>query len=239
MTKRPCVLVHGGWCGGWHWDEVRARLRPGQGAVFAPTLTGLAERAHEATPETGLHAHIADVVRVIDDHDLYDVVLVGHSYGGMVITGVAHERADRIAELVYLDAWVPEDGQSMAGILGPDFVAAACAAAEQAGTPTMVPPLFSVEDAVGWTGERAAAFAARRSYQPIQTMYEAVATNGDPRAERSFISCTEQSLGMFDAYAAAARCSSDWRYYALPSPHDAVHAMPAAVAGIIDSIRES
>ncbi len=238
MPKRPCLLVHGGWCGGWHWEEVADRLRTIGGDVYAPTLTGLAERAREATPETGLHTHVADVVAVIDDHDLRDVVLVGHSYGGMVVTGAARERADRIAELVYLDAWVPEHGQSLADILGPDFVASAQAAANQAGTPSMVPPLFAVEDAVGWTGERAAAFAARRSPHPIQTLYEAVATNGHPSAQRSFIYCSAQPLGLFDSYASAARQSDDWHYFELPSPHDAVHAMPAAVVGIIDTIRE-
>ncbi|MGH9186625.1 MAG: alpha/beta fold hydrolase, partial [Acidimicrobiales bacterium] len=119
MAKRPCVLVHGGWCGGWHWEDVAAVLRAAGGDVYAPTLTGLAERAGEATPDTGLRSHVADVTRVIDDHDLHDVVLVGHSYGGMVATGAAHQRPDRIAELVYLDAWVPTNSQSLADILGP------------------------------------------------------------------------------------------------------------------------
>jgi len=230
--------VHGGWCGGWHWDEVAARLRSLGGDVYAPTLAGMAERADEARPDTGLLAHVADVVAVIDEHDLRDIVLVGHSYGGMVVSGAAHERPDRIAELVYLDAWVPEDGQSLADILGPDFVASAHAAADEAGTPTLVPPLYGVEDAVGWTGARAEAFAARRSPTPIQTMYEAVTTNGCVAAQRSFIYCSAKSLGLFEAYARTARESADWRYFELPSPHDAVHAMPAAVVGIIESIRE-
>lgn len=239
MAKRPCVLVHGGWCGGWHWDEVAEQLRATGGDVYAPTLTGLAERAAEATPDTGLQTHVADVVAVIDAHHLHDVVLVGHSYGGMVITGAVHERADRIAELVYLDAWVPEHGESIASILGPEFVAAAHAAAEQAGTPSMIPPLFGVEAAVGWTGERAEAFAARRSSQPILTMYEPVATNGETTARRSFIYCSERPLGLYEAYASTARQSDDWKYFELPSFHDAVHTMPAAVVGIIDTIRST
>ncbi len=238
MSKRPCVLVHGGWCGGWHWEEVAERLRAIGGDVYAPTLTGMAERAAEARADTGLQAHVADVVAVIDDHDLRDVVLVGHSYGGMVVTGAAQDRADRISQLVYLDAWVPDDGQSLADILGPEFVASAHAAADGAGTPSMVPPLFGVEEAVGWTGERAEAFAARRSSQPIQTMYEAVITNGEMSAQRSFIYCSAQSLGLFESYARTARESDDWRYFELASPHDAVHAMPAAVVGIIDTLRE-
>lgn len=239
MAKRPSVLVHGGWCGGWHWDEVADQLRHLGGDVYTPTLTGMAERAAEATPDTGLDAHVADVVAVIDDNDLRDVVLVGHSYGGMVVTGAAHERTDRISELVYLDAWVPDDGQSIASILGPEFVASAQAAAEQAGTPSMVPPLFGVADAVGWTGERAEAFAARRSPQPIQTMHESVATNGQLAVQRTFIYCSKKPLGLFETYASTARESQDWRYFELPSHHDAVHAMPAAVVGIIDTLREN
>ncbi len=232
------MLVHGGWCGSWHWEDVAAALRKIGGDVHAPTLAGMAERSGEATSSTGLRDHVADVVAVLDDNDLRDAVVVGHSYGGMVITGAAHERPERIGELVYLDAWVPENGESLASILGPDFVAAAHAAADDAGTPAMVPPLFGVEDAVGWTGERAAAFAARRTPQPIQSMYDAIKANGHVKAPRSFIYCSERSLGMFERYAEAARMSPSWRYFELPSPHDAVHAMPAAVVGIIDAIRE-
>lgn len=238
MTRRPTVLVHGGWCGAWHWEDVAAALRQLGGDVYAPTLTGMAERGGEATPETGLDAHVADVVAVLDGNGLREAVVVGHSYGGMVISGAAHERPDRIAELVYLDAWVPKDGESLATILGPEFVAAAEAAADRAGTPSMVPPLFDVEDAVGWTGERAEAFAARRSPQPIRSMYDPISANGRLMPRRSFVYCSERSLGMFESYAEAARSSPDWRYFELPSPHDAVHAMPAAVVGIIDTIRE-
>ncbi|MGH9184657.1 MAG: hypothetical protein ACRD0U_02400, partial [Acidimicrobiales bacterium] len=104
--------------------------------------------------------------------------------------------------------------------------------------PWMVPPLFGVEEALGWTGERAEAFAARRSPQPIRTMYEAVTTEGHLAAQRSYIYCSARSLGLFESYASAARQSGDWNYFELPSPHDAVHAMPAAVVGIIDTIRE-
>jgi len=111
---RDCVLVHGGWCGGWHWDEVAARLRLAGISVYAPTLAGLAERAPEAAARPGLETHVGDIVALLEERDLRDVVLVGHSYGGAVITGVAHRRLGRIAELVYLDAFVPRDGESMA-----------------------------------------------------------------------------------------------------------------------------
>jgi pimeloyl-ACP methyl ester carboxylesterase len=236
MTQRPCVLVHGSWHGGWHWDDVSSRLRAAGLRVFAPTLTGLAERSHEATADTGLSVHVQDVVAILDEHDLHDVVLVGHSYGGMVITGVAHIRPERIAKLVYLDAFVPRDGESAATILGEEFTRTVEAAVAEAETPYLVPPLFAVEDFLGWTGDRAAAYAARMSPHPLATVYEPVRADGEVAAEKVFIWCSEHSLGLFDAYAELARTSEDWRYFELPCRHDAVHLMPAAVAGIIEAL---
>ncbi|MGH2824728.1 MAG: alpha/beta fold hydrolase [Thermoleophilaceae bacterium] len=233
VDVHSCVLVHGGWHGGWHWDEVAARLRQMGGQVFAPTLRGLADRADEATPETNLMDHVADVVAVIDEEKLSDVVLVGHSYGGVVISGAAHQRPDRIAQLVYLDAFVPHDGQSVGDILGSEFRDAALAAAAAAGTPSMIPPLFSVEDILGWTGDRASAFAARMCPHPVGTLDDPITLDGHVDAERSYVYCSARPLGLVERFAAAAREADDWRYFELPSPHDAVHAMPAAVAGII------
>ena len=108
------VLVHGGWQGAWCWDKVVPLLQAAGHSVYAPTLTGLGEQAALLTPEIGLDTHIQDVVNLIETKDLQQVILVGHSYSGMVITGVADRVPDRIAHLVYLDAVVPRDGQSLA-----------------------------------------------------------------------------------------------------------------------------
>jgi pimeloyl-ACP methyl ester carboxylesterase len=235
MATSACVLVHGGWHGGWHWDDVARRLRGAGVRVFAPTLRGLAERAVEATESTCLADHVADVVGVLDDNDLRDVVLVGHSYGGAVVTGAAHQRPDRVAKLVYLDAFVPEHGQSLADLLGPQFAENARAQARAAGTYSL-PPAFAMEDVLGVGPDEAAAHAARLSPHPLGTMLDSLDAPGELAAERTYICCTRNPLGMFDVYARRARESNDWRYYELPSPHDAVYAMPAVVAGIVEHL---
>ena len=107
------VLVHGAWSGGWCYHKVAARLRAQGYAVFTPTLTGQGERSHLLAGTINLSLHIEDVLNVFHYENLNDVVLAGHSYGGMVITGVADRIAKRIAALVYLDAFLPEDGQSL------------------------------------------------------------------------------------------------------------------------------
>jgi pimeloyl-ACP methyl ester carboxylesterase len=114
------VLVHGGWTGGWRWRPAVGPLRSAGHEVFVPTLTGLGERVHLARPDVDLDTHVLDVVNLLIAEDLRDVVLVGHSYGGMVITGVAERAPERIARLIYLDAFVPHDGESLLDLLEPE-----------------------------------------------------------------------------------------------------------------------
>jgi len=109
-SKTSYVLIHGAWLGGWCWARVRTLMESANARVFTPTLSGLGERAHLAKPVPSLDTHIEDVVRVIEAEELERVVLVGHSYAGMVITGVADRIKSRIGKLVYLDAAVPSDG---------------------------------------------------------------------------------------------------------------------------------
>jgi pimeloyl-ACP methyl ester carboxylesterase len=111
------VLVHGAWHGGWCWDRVAPLLRGAGHEVHAPTLTGLSERAHLLSPLVGLDTHVEDVVRLIDVLGLRDVVLVGHSYAGQVITAVADRRPQMIARRVHLDAFVGSDGESARDLL--------------------------------------------------------------------------------------------------------------------------
>jgi pimeloyl-ACP methyl ester carboxylesterase len=112
------VLVHGGAHGGWCYRKVAPLLRRAGHEVSVPTLTGLGERSHLASPNVDLDMHIRDICAVLYYEDLRDVILVGHSYGGMVITGVADRASDRIGKLVYLDAANPVNGQSLVDITG-------------------------------------------------------------------------------------------------------------------------
>ena len=115
--RKTFVLVHGAWHGGWCYRHTAAALRKMGHEVFTPTHAGVGERAHKADENITLETHIRDVAGCIEAEELSDIIFVGHSYGGMVITGVADRMADRIEALVYLDAFVPEDGESLMALL--------------------------------------------------------------------------------------------------------------------------
>ena len=107
------VLAHGAWSSAWAWKRVRPLMAAAGHEFLAPSYTGLGERAHLARPENDLETHIQDVVGVLKFEDLRNVVLIGHSYGGMVATGVADRARERVVQLIYLDAFVPDDGQAL------------------------------------------------------------------------------------------------------------------------------
>jgi pimeloyl-ACP methyl ester carboxylesterase len=117
-SKPVYVIVHGAWGGSWAFKKVDSMLTEKGCMVNRPSLTGQGERVHLATPDIGLQTHINDVVNMILYENLYDVVLVGHSYGGMVVTGVADSVPDRIKKIIYLDAFVPTNGESLMSIVG-------------------------------------------------------------------------------------------------------------------------
>jgi pimeloyl-ACP methyl ester carboxylesterase len=112
------VLVHGAWSGSFGWRKVRPLLADAGHEVFTPSLTGIGERAHLTSPQVNLSLHVQDVVNCVWYEDLRDIVLVGYSYGGMVVTGALDHLRDRVKQLVYLDAFVPRDGQSLESLVG-------------------------------------------------------------------------------------------------------------------------
>ena len=133
------VLVHGGFHGGWCYSRVAGLLRALGHDVFTPTLSGVGERAHLAAQAINLETHVEDVAALFRTEDLTDVILCGHSYGGVVITGVAGQVGERIRTLFYLDASIPDDGQSLFDVIGPEATLAILQLAGETGS--MVQPL--------------------------------------------------------------------------------------------------
>ena len=168
------VLVHGAWHGGWCWRPVADRLRAAGHEVVAPTLTGLAERAHLASPSVGLDTHVRDVVGEIEFADLTDVVLVGHSYAGMVVTGVAALVPERIRRLVVVDGFLPEAGEPAIELLPPHAAAHYRESATLHGDVWLIPPRPLAN--LGVTDPAAvAAITPRLTPHPLQTYLDGAA----------------------------------------------------------------
>ena len=165
----PIILVHGAWSGGWSWRDAARLLRARGYEVHAPSLTGAAERAHVAPEHVSLSSHIADVAGLMRYEDLSNVLLVGHSYAGMVVTGAADRERARVAGLMYVDAFLPESGQSLWDIAGPEGKAKQQAAAAEydGGKSVARPPHAPPADPA-----LAARWAAMFTPQPIRTFSE-------------------------------------------------------------------
>ena len=229
------VIVHGAFGGSWEWREVASLLRARGHDVFTPSLTGHAERVHLATPQTGLETHIQDILNVLVYEDLRDVVLAGQSYGGMVVTGVADRMPERLRHLVYLDALVPKDGQTVFDLLPPPMRQRLTAAANESGEGWRVPaPPFEDDP-------RIAAFARGRYVaSPLRMFEEPVRLQrpADDRLGRTYIWCTEDEEGIegFAAitkpFAEHAQRDPAWRYHHLTTIHDAFIDAPETVAAL-------
>ncbi|MDP8987365.1 MAG: alpha/beta fold hydrolase [Actinomycetota bacterium] len=229
------VIVHGAWSGGHAWRWVRPLLRQAGHEVFTPALTGLGERAHLARPEVDLDTHIRDVVGMLEYEDLREVVLVGHSYGGVVITGAAEHLAPRLAQLVYLDAEVPEDGQSEYDLVPPDeratYEGLAAAKGEGWRIPPPVPETLpdDLDPDVRWV-------LSRMVPQPQRTFTQAVRLPNAAAASlpRTYIFCTEGKSGEAPpAYVQRARSEPGWRYRELAAGHAAHVTAPRELADLL------
>jgi pimeloyl-ACP methyl ester carboxylesterase len=214
---------------------VRPLLRDAGHDVFTPALTGLGERAHLGDPATDLDTHITDVVAVLHYEDLRDVVLVGHSYGGMVITGAADRAADRLAHLVYLDADVPRDGQSEFDLMPREECAGYEEAARLHGDGWRIPPPLpgslppGTPAAVAWTVERMVGHPLRTLTQPLRLTRPDGA--GVPR---TYVLCTEGKDGQ-DVPTDVQRIAVDpeWRLIELHADHAAHVTAPEALAATL------
>lgn len=233
------VLVHGGWHGGWCWRKVAPLLRDAGHEVYAPTLTGLGERAHLLSPAVDLETHIRDVVGVVTYEDLEEVVLVGHSYGGMVITGAAERIAERLAHLVYLDAFVPDDGQRLIDLLPPARAGYFRGRAEAEGEGWRIPaaPLENY----GVTEEADLAWAASKvGGHPLATFEQPVRLTGvSARLPRTYIRCTAFANEGFDTAAAKVKAAPGWTYREINTGHDAMITAPGALRAVLLDAVES
>lgn len=226
------VLVHGTGCGGWVWQKVTPLLRAGGHEVFAPTLTGVGDRSHLLNCGVDLTTHIKDVASLLCYENLSDVVLVGHSYAGMVITGVAARAPERLKLLVYLDAYVPADGQTESD-LWPAEMRAAIQADEAADGGVRQPPSL---DFLGITDPEMAAWVkARLTPHPLAAYNEPVPVGcaESDALPRVFIHCTDgPTTPVFAPFAAKAKAGG-WGVHELATGHCAMLTMPNEVAELL------
>jgi pimeloyl-ACP methyl ester carboxylesterase len=240
------VLVHPAWHGGWCWSKLARRLRAAGHEVLTPTLTGLGERAHLARPDVGLATHVEDVVNVLLFEDLRAAVLVGHSSSGAVVTGAADRAPDRVAHVVYLDAFVPEDGQAILDLVPAERRAAFEALARDEGdgwqVPRFAPPPWPriVREMWGVEDEADAAWLIERLRPTPIGHFRDPVRRGDPEAERlprTYIRCTAFPHPGMDRFAAAARRTPGWSCRELAAPHHAAITHPQEVAALLLDVR--
>lgn len=228
------VLVHGAWHGAWCWRRVLLGLWAAGHRAFAVSLTGVGERAHQFRPDLGLKTHADDVCAVIEAEELQGAVLVGHSYGGMVITAVADRLAERLSHLVYLDAVVPQPGESWSsGHEAKTQEARRAAIAATGAIPPADPAAF------GLTGEDAAWVARRQTPQPGGVYDDVLHFNAQRIAAlpRTFIDCTAPALPTIDLMRRRVRAEPGWKVVEIATGHDPMVSAPDALLAALLAIR--
>jgi pimeloyl-ACP methyl ester carboxylesterase len=231
MKMLNYVLVHPAQCGGWAWKFVAENLRKAGHRVWAPSLTGLGDRNHLARSDVNLNTHIMDTVNLIEFEDLEEVVLVGWSYGGMVVTGTADQIPEKISHMIYLDAEVPRDGESLFDLNGPEFREMMETSAQKNGDGWLASfgdteTLFQDErewipndELRRWYVEKVAA-----SPQPIETYRQPVRLSNTKRDRipRTFVRMPENG-SMFDLLFAPIvnrfNKNPEWNYIEIPTNH--------------------
>lgn len=217
------VLVHGAWGGGWSFKQTDSLLSAAGHTVYRPTLSGLGERVHLASEAIDLRTHINDVVNTILFENLHDVVLMGHSYGGMVVTGVADSLPERIKHLIYLDAFVPEDGQSVATAHGGSQTGG-----EQPAKNGLIYPFWA-------TDERG---FPKDVPQPAKTFSQPLALKNEKRLAlpTTYILTYEGDAAENDAFAffAARAQGYGWKVVKMQADHNPQMSMPDKLAQLLE-----
>jgi pimeloyl-ACP methyl ester carboxylesterase len=238
MGREPSfVLVHGAWQTARTWDLIIPRLETGGGRVFNALLTGLEADANALTEAVGLGTHTRDVEALLEGEDLHEVVLVGHSYAGMIITGVAERVRARISHLVYVDAFVPDHGESALQLLPGSIRDAFRTQAEAEGgwrlrASERLLDLWGLEAGPGreFVRARLCDFSIRCFEQPIDAPTHAAST-----LARTYIGCVREGYparSVFEPFARRAQ-REGWDYRELPSGHDCHVEMPDAVSKLL------
>jgi pimeloyl-ACP methyl ester carboxylesterase len=226
------MLIHGGWHGGWCWERVANILRVRGHRAWTPTNLGVGEKAHLYSPAINLTTHILDIVNLIEMGDLTDFVLCGHSYGGMIATGVADRMAPRVRSLVYLDAFLPENGQSTFDLNKPEVVADRLAKAGNNGGHTLPPvpaAVFGVNEA-----DRAMV-DAKCTPQPFATLCERIALTGAHKtiAKRMYVYATRWQPTPFAETYARLKADPAWITHEVDCGHDVMLDMPERTAELL------
>jgi pimeloyl-ACP methyl ester carboxylesterase len=227
------LLCHGAWSGGWAWKKMHPLMAQAGHHLLTPTYTGLGERSHLASPAIDLETHIQDILNVIAFEDLSDIVLLGHSYGGMVATGVADRARERVTQLIYLDAFVPRDGQSLFDLneAGREPMRKAAAAGDGYRIAPNPPPPDTPQAALDWLN-------ARRINMPLKCFETKLKLqHGEPAMPRSYIYCKRIPPGdVFGQFAKRTNSEAGWRYFELDASHAPNVTAPEALMGVLQEI---
>jgi pimeloyl-ACP methyl ester carboxylesterase len=230
-AQKTFVLVHGAWHGGWCWRRVADRLEKRGHTVFTPTLTGLGERSHLMSPSIDLDTHINDVVNVLKWEDLKGVCLVAHSYGGWPVSGALEKIFDRVSSIVFLDAFVPEDGQKSFDFAS-DFSRKGTLEAQQKGEISRPAPPASAfhvnEQDRAWVD-------SKTMPQPLALAFSTIRLTGarEKVAKKTYIRAPVYPQPAFDTYYAAKKADPSWRTYEVPCGHDVMVDMPDRLVEIL------
>jgi pimeloyl-ACP methyl ester carboxylesterase len=232
------VLVHGAFHGGWCWQKVSHQLRSKGDIVYTPTLSGLAERRHTLNDQIDLNTHILDIVNLLIAEDLHDVVLVGHSYAGAVIAGVADRVPERLSKLIFLDAMLMENGQSALDVSPYDirryFVKAANDYDKGLSIPFFTSDFFGVTNSadIKWVNDRLTSQPYKTFAQPLVLKHSY--GNGLPLI---YIACTDPELRAIKPFADRVKADKNWNYLELKTGHDAMISQPVELSNMLQSLK--
>jgi len=227
------VVAHGAWSAGWAWKKMRPLMRAAGHELWTPTYTGLGERAHLGHADVSLDTHIQDIVAVLEAEDLTGVHLIGHSYGGMVATGVADRARERIAQLIYLDAFAPVSGQAVFDLVPPDVAAkmraGAQASASGYGIPSNPMPSDTSPEDQAWAGPR-------RLPQPVKAFSTKLTLSAEPSAPRTYIYAKKAGIGdTFRRFLERAK-REGWHIYEIDASHNPHITNPHGLLAILNEI---